>query len=148
MVIIVGTLGFCQKAMGIWKEHRLCGQADMGLNSAVLLTISLQVSTSHRPSVSSSGAWRFSFFLLRVMESKSKAQHSRRVADAGGRALAVRQVLSSEVTDNKLLGPLHDGISILHTRKLRHRKVKHVEHVGTEIQIRIRELKSLLPQLP
>lgn len=47
MVIIVGTIitltfvffWFTQKAVGIWKEHRLCSQADLDLNSALSLTI-------------------------------------------------------------------------------------------------------------
>ena len=47
--------------------------------------------------------------------------------DAG---LAVYQVLSSDVTNTRLLGPHSDSISILHTRKLRHRWV-----VSTEAQI-------------
>lgn len=64
-------------------------------------------------------------------------QHTRIVAVADGGVLAGHQVSSSDRTNNELLGPRHDSISILHPRKLRHRKGKYVEHVGTEIQIQI-----------
>lgn len=80
------------------------------------------------------------------MESKSNVQqHTSIVASADGRVLAVRQLLSSD-GNNKSRAPRRDSTSILHARNLRHRNVKYVEHVGTEIQIRIRELKSLLLQ--
>lgn len=49
-------------------------------------------------------------------------QHTRIVAVAVGGVLAGHQVSSSDRTNNELLGSRHDSISILHPRKLRHRK--------------------------